>query len=219
MIFSKGNKKLGNNCLVTSRAVGDTCPSTCDYLHSGCYAEHIEKFRPHTRNIGLQNIITDYNKIRSMLLYAVKNNKDVRLHERGDWYKDGKLDKDYLSNFIKAIKSVDKLPSVWFYTHIYSKQLSDLSKYGIHVYASVHSVKDMEQACKKGFKLFAWNDTHYKYTKRRDKNAPKYVTIGRKKFLVCPEQRLSKNITCTGGKSIACNYCVKGKGNVLFIDH
>ena len=32
MQASKGNDKLGNGCLVVSRAVGDTCPPTCDFL-------------------------------------------------------------------------------------------------------------------------------------------------------------------------------------------
>jgi hypothetical protein len=43
MKTADGNDKLGKGCIVVSRPVGDTCPSDCDYLNNGCYAEHTEK--------------------------------------------------------------------------------------------------------------------------------------------------------------------------------
>ena len=43
MKVANGNDKLGKGCLVVSRPVGDTCPSSCDFLGNGCYAEQTEK--------------------------------------------------------------------------------------------------------------------------------------------------------------------------------
>ena len=46
MKVANGNDKLGKGCLVVSRPVGDTCPSTCEFLGNGCYAEQTEKMYP-----------------------------------------------------------------------------------------------------------------------------------------------------------------------------
>ena len=47
MKTANGNDKLGKeNCIVVSRPVGDTCPSDCDFLGNGCYAEDLENIYP-----------------------------------------------------------------------------------------------------------------------------------------------------------------------------
>ena len=74
MEFNKsGNEKLGSNCVVNSRAVGDTCPDSCHYLGNGCYAEAIEKRFPKSRDLGLRNVITDAGRLRAMILYSIKS--------------------------------------------------------------------------------------------------------------------------------------------------
>ena len=45
MKTAKGNDKLGKeNCIVVSRPVGDTCPPSCEFLGSRCYAEQLKKY-------------------------------------------------------------------------------------------------------------------------------------------------------------------------------
>ena len=72
MKFANGNDKLGKGCIVVSRPVGDTCPPTCDFLGNGCYAEQLEKIYPGVRPAGMQNLITDKNRIRAMLIACEK---------------------------------------------------------------------------------------------------------------------------------------------------
>lgn len=227
---SKGNSKVGSKCVVTSRAVGDSCPSSCEFLDNGCYAQHTERQYPRVRPAWVENLIQPWNQIRSMLLFALKNEKDVRLHAAGDFFLNGKLDTVYLANLTRAITSLrdegKSVPRIWTYTHVYMKEIADLVKYGVNVYASVHNAKDMADARKAGFTKFAYVDTAHRFTSKKRKGgspkAPKYVTFNRKRFLVCPEQRLGRGrVTCTGGNgSTACLWCVKSSGqNVAFIEH
>lgn len=81
-----GNDKLGKNCLVLSRPVGDTCPHDCAYLGNGCYAEKTENFRPNVRAAGFRNLqLSDANRLRAVIMDAIKRKKMIRLHERGDF--------------------------------------------------------------------------------------------------------------------------------------
>ena len=179
MEFNKsGNEKLGSNCVVNSRAVGDTCPDSCHYLGNGCYAEAIEKRFPKSRDLGLRNVITDAGRLRAMILYSIKSGKPIRIHERGDFFNKGEIDTQYLSDWIEALESV------------------------------------------KGFTKYAYCST-IKKKRGGSKDAPKFMDWNGEHFLVCPEQRMGrKRVTCTGGKqTTACMWCVKGKGNVMFLDH
>lgn len=222
MKFSFENDKIGK-AIIVSRAVGDTCPSTCDYLHNGCYAEKTERLFKNARKVGLANIVTDYNKIRSMLVLAVNKNLKVRIHERGDFLYDGKLDKQYIQNWRKACLSLDSLPSIWTYTHVYSKYLVNSLSEFVTMYASVHSQSDYRKAVKAGFTKFAWcdNGTYGDYHRNGKTVAPKVLQIGKEKFHVCPEQLYGRaKVTCTGTKRTkACNLCIQGKKNVLFVQH
>ena len=239
MEFAIGNAKLGTGCQVVSRAVGDTCPPDCHFLNNGCYAEKTEKIFKNSRNVGLRNVITEKNRIRSMIVDAIKNGRSIRWHERGDFLLNGKLDLDYVNNIVWACESIlddfkfGKLPNIWSYTHFYSPVLfRKLSKY-MKLYASVHNVEQKKQAYKAGFRLFAWIDTEHKYSDKKNsraKNAkqialelPKLVVIDNEKFVVCPEMRLGREFggtTCTGSAfTKKCNLCVLGLINVLFVDH
>ena len=225
MEFNKtGNEKLGSNCVVNSRAVGDTCPDSCHYLGNGCYAEAIEKRFPKSRDLGLRNVITDAGRLRAMILYSIKSGKSIRIHERGDFFQNGEIDQQYLSDWIEALESVKSdghdPGDIWVYTHIYDSQIAELEKYGVNVYASLHSESDMEKARLAGFTKYAYCST-IKKKRGGSKDAPKFMDWNGEHFLVCPEQRMGrKRVTCTGGKqTTACMWCVKGKGNVMFLDH
>jgi hypothetical protein len=235
MKVADGNDKLGKGCVVVSRPVGDTCPSSCVYLNNGCYAEQSEKQYPNVRPAGFHNIITEKNRIRAMILDARKRGKSIRWHERGDWFLNGQLDHDYLTNVKDACESILAdgldLPEMWFYTHIYDAALVSLDKY-MAVYASIHNDADMQAAKDAGFQLFAWCDSDEKIAPKRPKankkkadawraSLPKMVVLNNEKFVVCPEIRRGRGVvTCTGTKdSIACDMCVRGLANVLFPSH
>lgn len=238
MKTADGNDKLGKNCLVVSRPVGiegdGTCPSTCVFFGNGCYAEATEKQYKNVRPASMQNVITEIGKIRSMLIDAIKRGKSIRWHERGDWFKDGKLDENYVNNVSVACESVIEsgytLPDMWFYTHIYDRRLVALEKY-MSVYASVHNADDMAAAKAVGFKLFAWCDSDQKVATKRPRGKikkaewqaalPKLVVLEGETFVTCPEIKKGRNfVTCTGNKnSRACNMCVRGIKNVLFPCH
>lgn len=234
MKIANGNDKLGDNCSVVSRPVGDTCPPTCAFLNNGCYAEATERQYNNARVAGFANLITEGNKIRSMILESKNKGKSIRWHERGDWFNNGELDVAYLENVKWACESIlaegKELPDMWFYTHIYDSRLADMSKY-MAVYASVHNVDDMNKAKQAGFNRFAWCDSDKNFAEKRPRskakaeqwrsNLPKVISIEGEKFVTCPEIKRTRNvITCTGNKnSIACNMCVKGRANVLFPCH
>ncbi len=234
MKVADGNEKLGKGCVVVSRPVGDTCPSDCDYLDNGCYAENSEKIYPGVRPAAMQNLVTEKNRIRAMILDAMRREKSIRWHERGDWFLNGELDLEYVSNVTWACESIladgNSLPDMWFYTHIYDSRLVNLEKY-MNVYASVHDDNDMNEAKSKGFKLFAWCDSDEKIASKRPRNKvkadawrkslPKLMVLNGEKFVTCPEIRRGRGVvTCTPTKgSVSCELCVKGLGNVLFPSH
>lgn len=234
MKTAEGNDKLGKGCLVVSRPVGDTCPSSCAFLNNGCYAEATENQYKNAREAAFSNVITEVARIRSMIIDAIKRNKSIRWHERGDWFLNGKLDETYINNVEVACASVIRsgytLPNMWFYTHIYTERLVKLEKY-MAVYASVHNDDDYNAAKAAGFKLFAWCDSDMKFAPKRPRgkakkaawqaSLPKLVVINNETYITCPEIRKGRDfVTCTGTKdSNACNMCVRGKKNVLFPCH
>ena len=234
MKTAEGNDKLGKGCVVVSRLVGDSCPPDCAFLGEGCYAEQTEKQYKNVRPAAAQNMITEAGRIRAMLIDAIKREKSIRWHERGDWFKNGELDTEYVDNVCAACESVIKsgyaLPDMWFYTHIYDARLAALEKY-MRVYASVHNADDMRRAKAVGFTRFAWCDSDQKVASKRPKRGknkeqwhkdlPKFVILNNEKFVTCPEIKFGRaKVTCSGTKdSTACKYCIKGVGNVLFPCH
>ena len=237
MEFAVGNAKLGTNCQVVSRAVGNTCPDDCFFLGNGCYAEKTENVFKSSRSVGLRNIVTEKNRIRAMMINAIKTGRSIRWHERGDFLRNGKLDLDYVNNIAWACQSILDdgmcLPNMWSYTHFYSPIIvRKLAKY-IKLYASVHNSDQKKQAHKAGFRLFAWIDTAHTYSSKKNSRAtdaksialalPKLVVIDDVKYVTCPEMRLGRGIggtTCTGSAGTKkCNLCVLGLINVLFVDH
>jgi hypothetical protein len=239
MKIADGNDKLGKNCIVVSRPVGDTCPiegsdRPCAFFNNGCYAEATENQYKNARTAGFANVITKKNLIRSMILDAIKRKKSIRWHERGDFFIDNKLDTDYVDNITWACESVladgIKLPKMWFYTHIYDPALVALGKF-MSAYASVHNDDDMNAAKAVGFTKFAWCDSDKKIAPKRPKSKakadawrkelPKFVILNNERFVTCPEIRKGRTfVTCSGSKdSQACDMCINGRASVFFPCH
>lgn len=212
--YSFGNSKLGDTVLVVSRPVGLSCPQNCQFLGKGCYAKQTEAMYPNTRTSAMANMEINHTDIVSLFLNAMSMNFAVRIHERGDFCHDnGKLDKDYIKAWSKAIKSQSKLPFIWTYTHKLSKAIANLPT--VSVYASVHNKSDICKAKDAGFRLFAYcSEIRRKHGSNRD--VPPRIDVPLLgKTLVCPEQRFGrKQVTCD-----KCKWCVEGKGNVVFLKH
>ena len=233
-----GNAAIGTEAFVTSRAVGDSCPTSCQFHPSRddggrhkCYADKTEARFPASRKNGLAGMVTERNVIRAMLITAAAKAKKVRFHERGDFLKNGELDMEYLESIRWAIESLIaldfELPEMWAYTHEYDPRIVEMLGEYVTLYASVHNAADMAAAKAAGFKLFAWVDDAEEFhpAKRRGQkklaDAPKKLSIEGEEFLFCPKlRRGTDEVTCAGSKkTIACNACTKGLCNVFFAAH
>lgn len=215
-VTHNGNEKLGNKISVFSRPVGDTCPDSCEFLDNGCYAERIEYRFPNTRKAYLKNLkIADWQKLRAFLLEAKKKGNAVRLHANGDFIKTNTvgskiLDRKYINDLTRAIKSIDEPPLIFAYTHVLKKEVANLQKVGVKIYASIDNTKAYREAKKVGFKLFAFSSN---LRKNIDKNKMYTTELGQE-IPVCWEQWCEKRSTCS-----TCMYCVKGIGNISFMKH
>ncbi len=230
MKFAKGNEKLGSNCLVVSRPVGDTCPSSCEFLDNGCYAQKTEVRFPNAREAGFTNLHTKWRAIRATIMTAIKQGKHIRFHERGDFGINDEVDVEYVDNIAFACETILQqgiaLPVMWSYTHFYDRFLFEKLSPFMSLYASVHNRRDYRLARKAGFRLFAYCDTRSKFPSRGkmgNPDAPKVATIYGETFHTCPEMRRGRHdqgVTCTGNAgTVTCDLCVKGLGNVLFLQH
>lgn len=215
MKHSIGNEKLGKNCLVVSREVGPTCPTSCFFLNNGCYAQKTERRFPAAKNAGAANLVVSNTDIEELIKLAIKKKKSIRAHERGDFGQNNQIDRVYVDAWATACKNIisdgKQLPSIWAYTHFYDPYLwASLSPY-IMLYASVHNDNDIAVAKEVGFTRFAHISDITKGI-----NSPKFIN----KALVCPEQRMGRDrVTCTGDKNTtACKWCLKG-GDVVFLKH
>jgi hypothetical protein len=231
-----GNAKLGQKVIVVSRPVGDSCPDSCVYLNNGCYAQATERRFPNARQAGFSNMFSDVNSVRRTIRASIDSGMPIRIHERGDFIfinSRGKklLDKRYLNAWLSALAKFEKseLPRIWLYTHCLTEAaILKLEAFGVSVYASVNTEEEYETAKKTGFKLFAFC-SKFRKKKGGSKDFPVYTdqAITTERTLVCPEQRLGRNrVTCCGSqknakfeKTTACNWCVKGKGNIVFLEH
>ena len=222
MKFAVGNEKLGKNCLIVSRPVGLTCPSSCFFLHNGCYAEFTEKRFPNARKAAENNIVVSYKDIIEIIEKAIAKDYSIRIHERGDFLLNDKPDMKYIGAWKRALNAFNSLPDIWTYSHGYYKSIANLQDFGIRMYASIHNSTDLKAAKKAGFKLFAYCTTIPR-KKGGSADAPKLIVLDNEKFITCPEQRRGRSnggVTCTGGNdSIKCDLCVRGLANVAFLEH
>jgi len=136
--------------------------------------------------------------VQDALTFAERNNKDIRIHERGDFCQNNRLDQPYVATWRKALKARTSRRFVWSYTHYYTRMLANLNTIAnVSIYASIHSPADIAKARKAGFSLFAFC-SKIRGKKGGNRQVPTYLNIpllGRS--LVCPEQRLGrKRVTC-----------------------
>lgn len=188
-----GNGKLGKKISTFSRSYDLSCPSTCEHLENGCYADRIERRFSSAKKAYSGNLqIKDWQKIRAFLLEAKRKNNVVRFHVSGDYMmktKDDRrvIDVKYINAVEQAYKSLikDKIepPLSFAFTHVYNKKVSKLKKY-IKLYASVETSSDHKLAKKAGFKLFAWSST---LVKGKDKDKIYETEIG-SNAITCFEQ-------------------------------
>lgn len=224
MKFSNGNEKLGTNCYIVSRPVGDTCPFDCFFLENGCYAERTEKRFQNARKASFNNITVNKNEIIDLIKLAEDNDCSIRLHERGDFGIGNKPDKDYLKSWKQALSQYSTSVKLWAYTHFLHSSVSDLQNYGIQMYASTHTEEDIKKAMKAGFSLFA-HILPEKKKKGGSKDHAKKVDLPILGSVhICPEQIRgrsgTKAVTCTGSKtSVACTLCTRGFSNIAFLTH
>jgi hypothetical protein len=100
------------------RPVGKTCPS-CQFFNNGCYAQ--------TGRTGIHEKNANRNMIQSLasaiiaMCMGQKLGTIARLHVTGDFYRDGKLHKNYIREVAKAADILCKIHGVsrvaYTYTH------------------------------------------------------------------------------------------------------
>lgn len=111
------NKKT--NSPGTYRRVGKTCPTSCEFLESGCYAKAGRVALSHNRDQGDREAA-----VRSFMVGAVsalRRNKLVRVHVSGDFGSNNKVDHEYVHSISEAAEELKRLAHVpyvaWGYTH------------------------------------------------------------------------------------------------------
>lgn len=219
MKYSQFNSKVGN-ALIISRPTITTCPTSCYFAGNGCYAERSEKRFPNSRKFIENNIELSEEEILTLLKDVVKLKLPIRINANGDLGLNDKVDIKYINTWKKALSKSKYKPTIWLYTHFYSRHISSLSYYGVNVYASIHNKDDYKKAKRAGFKLYAYVSTD-RQKKGGSYEYPKYVETILGRTLVCPENRLGRDrVTCAGtSTSTACNFCVHGRGNICFLSH
>lgn len=140
-----GNRKVGAASVTMTSQV--TCPSSCPFLHSGCYAES-----------GLQGIHTaKLNKARGTALQAAREEaiaigtlsatRPLRLHVVGDCV--GDTAARIVSRAAIAYKVRHGQP-VWTYTHAWA--VTERSAWGtVSVLASVETTEHADRAERLGY--------------------------------------------------------------------
>lgn len=107
----------------TYRSIDKTCPDTCTFKKSGCYAEngHVGRIQRQSKRTGDIELRT---AIAAMVL-AQKQNTIARLHVSGDFLRNGRLDIPYIKGLVTAaslIQAKYHSPIVaWSYTHLDKK--------------------------------------------------------------------------------------------------
>lgn len=221
MRFSLGNKKLGPNVLNMSRPVGTTCPVSCAYhpLSPGpdknkCYMIRMEGLRPQIRKRARENLEADALRISNHLFDH--SGKLVRMHVGGDFLaEDGELDMNYILHWRSALQSLEVLPNILCFTHVYHQRLVrifDPFAPEFQLIASVNNKIDFVRARFEGFTRFAlaMEEKYYNW------HGGAWVEKWGMKFLVCPAIR-GKLPNCE-----SCQYCWKTwshGGHVAFPEH
>lgn len=122
----EGNKKT--NTPGTYRRVGKTCPTSCEFLESGCYAKSGRVALSNNRDQGDRE-----SAVRAFMVGAVsalRKNKLVRIHVSGDFGSNNKVDHEYVHSISEVAEELKRLAGVpyvgWGYTHFRPGHWADL---------------------------------------------------------------------------------------------
>src|SRR5262245_7626460 len=206
------NSKLGPTVVSWSRPVGPTCPQSCPFLHTLCYAERIA---PEVQAKWEANAPrTDWGpwsrQLQIELSEAGRRGHQVRIHVGGDFLlPSGELDRDYIIAVLRAYVYAKPRPASWCYTHVWREMdwfRGMFVALGIEMFASVHTPEEASEARALGWRLAIDGGD-------RPDSYPAWRAKGE---LNCPEQRLGhERITCS-----TCRYCFRaGAGDVVFYLH
>lgn len=100
----KGNDKLGTRIVIVNRPVGLSCPPSCPFLEKVCYALKTEKRFPAARAFAEENMSVSSDDLLEVLQFAHRNNKAIRIHERGDYaHNNGEVDLAYVDAWKEAL--------------------------------------------------------------------------------------------------------------------
>jgi len=193
------NKKLGPRALVLDRPTGITCPSTCPLVRE-CYQKKMERVYPSIRTGALKNL----GEVLQNATVKTDSRRPLRLHVGGDFYRDDRLDRKYLSAIIRLVRNrykSDISSKTWTYTHcwrdpVLTRILNKLKRYGLTVLASVHSAEEAKEAASLGYRV-AYNSD----SRRNGPDVLQPLHLAGLKGIVCPEQ-LGTGLTCD-----RCGYC------------
>lgn len=226
------NTKLGPNVATWSRPVGPSCPNSCPFLNTACYAQKMQNFRPSVakswaRQGGGREYWGEWARTFRQELEAVaRRNLMVRGHVAGDFMLDGvELDRPYLAAVLWAFHRANPRPVTWIYTHAWKalgwarpvpgwpSHAAALVRAGIQIFASVHSEGEGRQAVIMGYRLAIDRGI----TVKAANALPSWVRYANTNALRCPEQKCGHAIvTCS-----TCRFCFRPERteSVIFDRH
>jgi len=191
--ISKGNLRM--DIPTFSLPSNITCPNATDLCKKYCYARKAEVSYPNVLPSRIRNCLESENDdfARVMIKWILKHKpKYFRIHESGDFYSQGYLDKwCMIAVFCKDTKFLA-------YTQMYDYDYT-LKPDNLIIYFSIWP--DSKDIPKEGLKAYVIDDGKNKI--------PYYDTDG----FVCKKGK-GTDITCD-----KCLYCFEGKGNVQFKLH
>lgn len=221
-----GNAKLGKDVATYSRRVGTTCPKDCPFLNGQisdgrvipprlrCYAEKIQNRWTSVREAWSRDRPADFVEVLARELHQADL---FRLHVGGDFMLNDVLDRDYLSDILRALRKARRagwIGKAWVYTHAWrllGPYRERLESVGLVCYASCHTLSEYWAAKGAGW-LVALDVGREKFPTEQGGNFPG-IDLHRR-MLKCPEQVKEGAVKCQD-----CQWCPKGLGDVAFFRH
>jgi hypothetical protein len=172
-VEKSSNSKIG--AVSTTYVSQESCPKTCPFMGSGCYAES-GMVAMHTNRLNKSPLkALDLAKAEAQAINTLSGKRDMRLHIVGDC----------TTNSIAKIvsKAADKYKAkhhrkVWSYTHAWAK-VERSSWNSVSVLASTETTKDAKLAIAKGYAAAIVVHKH--------KDTKVYMQDGLK-IIPCPQQ-------------------------------
>jgi hypothetical protein len=174
VVAKSGNGKIGKNVFSTYRPVGATCPSSCEFLNNGCYAQkyHSDLSAKHAP-VDPERFDAEMT-MKAMPIVMGKRKKPnlVRFHTSGDVLLHGEIQVDYIEMLVKwATIFIERIKvPVINYTHAWQMRGTEVLMNFTR--ASVHNVADAVEANAQGWHVaIAVRKDKIEQTKQELKNA------------------------------------------------